>query len=1080
MRYTKIFSTLSIISFIFLFSNLCFSQTYWKTITTSATWNNSAHWQKSTDFGSTWIASGGSYPNSTNDYVYDISGTLACNVSVTVCAVRVPLSKTLTVSATFTLSVTNGASATQSAVYGTITNSGTLTIGSGITFYNYGTITNSGTLNNNSAGFCVHTDGSYSGTLTNSASKTLNNTGTITVSSGCTLINSGTYSNNSGTLSVSGTFDNRANLTANGTITIAATGTYKHNFLGTSSAGTIPTCTWSAGSTCEWSGNGNVPNLSLGLSQSFYHFKIKRSHTGTVTLDLPATFTVLGNLTISSTGTGNVYLGYTNNVTMNISGNLQYDSGAVFGNAYKTLTINIGGNYTQAAGIFTLQPQDPVAVMTVSGNTTITGGYLYLNVTNQKTLSPEIPPSVNSDAPSAVNCTLILKGDLTILLGGALTCDYYAELWFNKTGTQTYTSGGTLSGFLNFFVKSGAVLAFATSSTVLYCPLSSFTLESGGGMIISHKYGLSSSLGCIGPSISTFSSGGNYEFCSGVSQVAGDKLPLTVNNFTKSGTDTLVLTNASLTVSGTATWTAGVFSIPAKTLTMNGSIVNTAGTIKCNSSTVLNVGGSGSTSVLPSITNGAGSLTINRSAGVTMGGPLSVVNLTLTSGNLSLSAYTLSLSGTYTPIGGILVSQSTSGLSIGGPGGSAFAIPSNITALSDLTINRTNGVSLSADLSVSGTLTLTAGTLTLGAYTLTLGASSSVSGTPSASSMIITNAAGVLRKMFSGTGTFTFPVGTSSDYTPATVTFTTGTFGAGAYLDLLTVASKHGSNTSGTDYLKRYWTFNQYNITNFTYNINLQYISPADVIGTEANIYTGKWDGSTWQQFAQANTTTHQLTGTGAASFSTFTGGQQSAMPVTLSSFTSSVSGQNITLRWTTSSEQNNTGFEIQRTPSSENQWVTAGTINGKGTTTTPTNYTFLDKNLPTGKYQYRLKQTDHNGNSEYHTLPGTVEIALPTKYELFQNYPNPFNSTTVIKFSIPNTEGFPSLEGYAQRGVGNVTLKLYDITGREVLTIINNEYKPAGYYTINLNASSLSSGVYFYRMVSNKFIETKKLTLIK
>jgi hypothetical protein len=89
----------------------------------------------------------------------------------------------------------------------------------------------------------------------------------------------------------------------------------------------------------------------------------------------------------------------------------------------------------------------------------------------------------------------------------------------------------------------------------------------------------------------------------------------------------------------------------------------------------------------------------------------------------------------------------------------------------------------------------------------------------------------------------------------------------------------------------------------------------------------------------------------------------------------------------------------------------------------------------------------------------------VPESYELSQNYPNPFNPQTNIKFAVPR-EGF-------------VSVKVFDITGREVLTGVNEVLKP-GYYNIQVDASKLASGVYFYKLNANGFSDTKKMTLIK
>jgi len=90
----------------------------------------------------------------------------------------------------------------------------------------------------------------------------------------------------------------------------------------------------------------------------------------------------------------------------------------------------------------------------------------------------------------------------------------------------------------------------------------------------------------------------------------------------------------------------------------------------------------------------------------------------------------------------------------------------------------------------------------------------------------------------------------------------------------------------------------------------------------------------------------------------------------------------------------------------------------------------------------------------------------VPSEFKLEQNYPNPFNPTTTINFSVPKT----SL----------VTLKVYDILGREVVKLVNNEEKTTGNYKINFNANMLSSGVYMYRLQAGTFVESKKMLLLK
>ncbi|MHC1737724.1 MAG: T9SS type A sorting domain-containing protein [Ignavibacteriaceae bacterium] len=189
-------------------------------------------------------------------------------------------------------------------------------------------------------------------------------------------------------------------------------------------------------------------------------------------------------------------------------------------------------------------------------------------------------------------------------------------------------------------------------------------------------------------------------------------------------------------------------------------------------------------------------------------------------------------------------------------------------------------------------------------------------------------------------------------------------------------------------------------------------------------------------------------------------------IPVELTSFTSSVTGNNASLNWLTASEKNNRGYEIQRSVAGENQsWTPVGFVDGNGSVTTVSNYSFTDNNLQPGKYNYRIKQTDFDGTYKIYDLTETVEIGMPAMFSLSQNYPNPFNPTTMISYQLANS--------------GKVTLKVYDMLGKEVATLVDKDQE-AGYYEVSFNAGNLSSGVYFYKLESGDFSSIKKLTLMK
>ena len=188
--------------------------------------------------------------------------------------------------------------------------------------------------------------------------------------------------------------------------------------------------------------------------------------------------------------------------------------------------------------------------------------------------------------------------------------------------------------------------------------------------------------------------------------------------------------------------------------------------------------------------------------------------------------------------------------------------------------------------------------------------------------------------------------------------------------------------------------------------------------------------------------------------------------PVELLSFAANVNETDVTLNWSTATETNNSGFQVER--SNGTAYEVVGFVAGHGTTTEVQNYSFVDQNLASGNYTYRLKQVDFNGTFEY---SNTIEAEILVKdFSLGQNYPNPFNPSTTINFSLAVDS--------------KVSLKIFDVLGQEVATLVNGQLA-AGSQKVSFNASSLNSGVYFYRIDADgidgqKFSSVKKMILTK
>ncbi len=221
--------------------------------------------------------------------------------------------------------------------------------------------------------------------------------------------------------------------------------------------------------------------------------------------------------------------------------------------------------------------------------------------------------------------------------------------------------------------------------------------------------------------------------------------------------------------------------------------------------------------------------------------------------------------------------------------------------------------------------------------------------------------------------------------------------------------------------------------------------------------------------------------------FTGITTGNQ-PLPVELVSFTASAQNKIVNLKWSTATEINNYGFEIERSQTSKVKseegtslllsasWETLGFVQGHGNSNSPKSYTFTDNlalarltarqahNLNLDRLQYRLKQIDFDGSYKYSDII-ELQIDPPSELVLQQNYPNPFNPSTTIRYEIPKSTF--------------VILSIFDLLGREITTLIN-QVQNAGYHEITFNAKKLSSGIYIYQIKAGEFSQIRKMLLMK
>ena len=192
------------------------------------------------------------------------------------------------------------------------------------------------------------------------------------------------------------------------------------------------------------------------------------------------------------------------------------------------------------------------------------------------------------------------------------------------------------------------------------------------------------------------------------------------------------------------------------------------------------------------------------------------------------------------------------------------------------------------------------------------------------------------------------------------------------------------------------------------------------------------------------------------------------AVPVELISFCANYREKKIILTWSTATEVNNYGFEVQRLQNNESvrlqDWETIGFIEGHGNSNSTKEYTYRDVSKLSGTVKYRLKQIDIDGSFKYSDIIKVVAES-PTKFILAQNHPNPFNPTTKINFSIPKQS--------------KVSIHVFNSLGQEMAELVNKDFS-AGNHSVDFNATNFNSGIYFYTLQSANFTKTMKMILLK
>lgn len=460
---------------------------------------------------------------------------------------------------------------------------------------------------------------------------------------------------------------------------------------------------------------------------------------------------------------------------------------------------------------------------------------------------------------------------------------------------------------------------------------------------------------------------------------------------------------------------------------------------------------------------GYGSFTLNNGGTLSVGSPAGISLSPDSSGNICLKGTRI-----YNSDANYLFNGSSAQITGNG-------LPVSVNCFS---INNNMGVTLTNSLQVIDTLKLLSGSLFLGDKNLVIGDTAVVSGF-SANSYVVTDNIGAMiyNKMARNTD-IKFPIGTPDSYNPVILNYT-GT------IDTFKASVKSlfdNPPVNSNRVVNRQWIISENNSGGSVASLKFCWVSGNEASGFNASsqVMVARYDGTRWNQVpaivSGTGTVSDPYTASvsGIIQFSSFGLGNDGALPVELIAFYGEAENTDIFLHWNTATEINSNSFEIERKELSGEMWLKIGSVHSNFQSNSPKAYSFTDRNLKPGGYQYRLKMVDNDGSFKYSKI---VEIKAKITFglELCQNYPNPFNPSTRINYKIPYD--------------ANVLIEVFNVLGIKVAQLVN-EFQGAGYYHVRFNSSrdnlAFASGVYYYKITATdirtgtKLNQLKKMVLLK
>jgi fibronectin-binding autotransporter adhesin len=535
---------------------------------------------------------------------------------------------------------------------------------------------------------------------------------------------------------------------------------------------------------------------------------------------------VFGNINYSSSYT--LLLG----ANLTVAGNLDISSGSIDGQAR---TINLSGNLTGTNGLtFT-----GAGTLLIGGNYTNTGTFTAgTGTVNYNGTAQQVKSTAYYNLTISGSADKTMQGDVTV------------------DRTATFTAGS--------LVLNGNTLNL------------NYATNPAGGTI-------------TGSSASNLSISGAGTPAMTLPNITGGLLNLTMN---KTGANNTVTLGGNLDITGAANFTAGALVLSGRTLSLNGTTSVGAGTITGSAASIIGIASSDNAGmVLPNITGGLLNFTVNKTGTtntVALGGALTIGGvLTLSDGALLLNNFLLTINGSLNQTTGTITGGGTSDITIGTPAAPGISVPAVANGVRNLILNRTAGITLTGDNTITGALTLTTGKITLGTNNLTLSGIAAVGGA-SAANFIVADGTGQLKKVFAtgATAAYTLPIGdVSGNYSPVILTFTGNSIQR--TIGVRVTDALHPNDGGSSDNISRYWSFSDDQAGTYTYNATFTYITPADLTGVHANLRLNRWNGSVWTQY----------TNLGASPNLTVNGITETTAPLNNNDFTGRVNGP-ATYRW--------------------------------------------------------------------------------------------------------------------------------------------------------------------------------------